>query len=105
MNDADSRHRVMLIGFDGATLDLIQPWIHSGILPNFARLMAQGACGPLESTIPPVTPAAWGTMATGVNPGKHGVYDFFARKEGSYETYIVNAGDRHGATLWGLLSE
>ncbi len=105
MNEKNSHRRVMLIGFDGATLDLIQPWVRSGILPNFARLMAEGAVGPLESTIPPVTPAAWGTMATGVNPGKHGVYDFFARRPGSYETYVVNSRDRHGPTLWGLLSE
>lgn len=104
-NNNNSHRRVMLIGFDGATLDLIQPWVQAGILPNFARLMSVGACGPLESTIPPVTPAAWGTMATGVNPGKHGIYDFFARRPGSYETYIVNARDRHGPTLWGLLSQ
>ena len=104
-NDKNSHRRVMLIGFDGATLDLIQPWVQSGILPNFARLMAEGACGPLESTIPPVTPAAWGTLATGVNPGKHGVYDFFARRLGSYDTYVVNARDRHGPTLWGLLGQ
>ncbi len=101
----ENHPRVLLIGFDGATLDLIGPWVKAGILPNFARMMSEGACGPLESTIPPVTPAAWGTLATGMNQGKHGVYDFFARREGSYETYVVNAGDRHGATLWGLLSE
>jgi predicted AlkP superfamily phosphohydrolase/phosphomutase len=94
----------MLIGFDGATLDLILPWAESGILPNFARLLSEGAYGPLRSTVPPVTPAAWSTLATGLNQGKHGVYDFFARREGSYETYVVNARDRHGATLWELLS-
>jgi predicted AlkP superfamily phosphohydrolase/phosphomutase len=105
MNEKNSHRRVMLIGFDGATLDLIQPWVQAGLLPNFARLMSVGACGPLESTIPPVTPAAWGTLATGVNPGKHGVYDFFARRPDSYETYVVNSRDRHGPTLWGLLSQ
>jgi predicted AlkP superfamily phosphohydrolase/phosphomutase len=104
-NDKNAPSRVMLIGFDGATLDLIQPWVKAGFLPNFARLMSGGACGPLESTIPPVTPAAWSTMATGMNQGKHGVYDFFARREGSYDTYVVNARDRHGATLWGLLGQ
>jgi predicted AlkP superfamily phosphohydrolase/phosphomutase len=103
--DKNSHPRVMLIGFDGATLDLIQPWVQAGLLPNFARLMSEGAYGPLESTIPPVTPAAWGTLATGVNPGKHGVYDFFARRPNSYDTYVVNARDRHGPTLWGLLGQ
>lgn len=105
VNNKNSRRRVMLVGFDGATLDLIQPWVQAGLLPNFARLMEKGAYGPLESTIPPVTPAAWGTLATGVNPGKHGVYDFFARRSNSYDTYVVNSKDRHGPTLWGLLSQ
>ena len=105
MNGNKTRPRVLLIGFDGATLDLIQPWVQAGLLPNFARLMTEGAHGPLESTIPPVTPAAWSTMATGMNQGKHGVYDFFARREGSYETYLVNTRDRHGDTIWSLLGE
>jgi predicted AlkP superfamily phosphohydrolase/phosphomutase len=95
----------MVIGFDGATLDLIRPWAEKGDLPNFQRLMTEGAWGPLQSTMPPVTPAAWGSLATGTNPGKHGLFDFYIRRAGSYKTKVVNAKDRHGATLWELLSE
>lgn len=97
--------RVLVIGFDGATLDLIRPWAAAGLLPNFQRLMERGAWGELQSTMPPVTPAAWSSMATGTNQGKHGLFDFYARREGSYETYVVNARDRHGATIWDLLSQ
>lgn len=104
-NNGSHHPRVMLIGFDGATLDLILPWVKDGILPNFARLLSEGASGPLESTVPPVTPAAWSSLATGMNPGKHGIFDFFARRKDSYESYVVNARDRHGVTLWELLSQ
>jgi predicted AlkP superfamily phosphohydrolase/phosphomutase len=97
--------RVMVIGFDGATLDLIRPWAEKGNLPHFTRLMKEGAWGPLQSTMPPVTPAAWSSLATGTNPGKHGLYDFYIRRPDSYKTKVVNAKDRHGATLWELLSE
>jgi predicted AlkP superfamily phosphohydrolase/phosphomutase len=94
----------MIIGFDGATFDLIQPWAEAGLLPTFKRLMDRGAWGPLKSTMPPVTPSAWSSMATGLNLGKHGVFDFFARKPDSYETYLVNATHRRGTPLWTLLS-
>ncbi len=104
-NGKSASRRVMIIGFDGATLDLIGPWVKAGLLPTFARLMKEGAWGPMRSTMPPVTPAAWNTMATGMNQGKHGLFDFFMRQEGSYETMLVNTTHRHGATVWGLLSE
>ncbi|HJS28492.1 MAG TPA: alkaline phosphatase family protein, partial [Anaerolineales bacterium] len=68
--------RVLIVGFDGATFDIIRPLVAQGRLPNLARLMHAGSWGPLRSTIPPVTPAAWTSFFTGKNPGKHGIYDF-----------------------------
>jgi predicted AlkP superfamily phosphohydrolase/phosphomutase len=38
-----------------------------------------------------------------MNQGKHGLFDFFGRQESSYETFVVNASHRHGASLWHLL--
>ena len=72
--------RVLVIGIDGGTFDLIRPWAEAGDLPNLARLMAEGVHGPLESTLPPVTSPAWPTFATGKNPGKHSVFDFIRPK-------------------------
>ena len=97
--------RVMIIGVDGATLQLIRPWALAGKLPTFQRLIDQGASGILQSTMPPVTPAAWSSLATGMNQGKHGLFDFFARRKDGYETMLVNATHRHGAPLWQLLGE
>ena len=55
--------RVLVIGIDGGTLDLIRPWAEEGHLPSLARLMTEGAWGRLESTLPPVTSPAWPTFA------------------------------------------
>jgi predicted AlkP superfamily phosphohydrolase/phosphomutase len=95
--------RVLIVGIDGATFDLIRPWAETGDLPNLARLMAEGVHGPLASTLPPVTSPAWPTFATGVNPGKHGVFDFIRPMGGQFE--LVNATSIRTPTLWQLLSE
>ena len=71
-------NRIFLLGWDGATFDLIRPWVAQGKLPNIARLMETGVHGPLRSTIPPWTFPAWTSFMTGKNPGKHGIFDFFA---------------------------
>jgi len=72
--------RVLVLGLDGATLDIIEPLARSGRLPHFAKLMEEGAWGVLESTLPPVTIPAWVSMMTGKNPGRLGVYDLLRRQ-------------------------
>lgn len=68
--------KTMIIGLDGATFDLMRPFVEDGRLPNFKYLMEHGAWGELESTYPPVTAAAWPSFMTGENPGKHGILKF-----------------------------
>ena len=69
-------NRVLIIGLDGATLDLIRPWAEEGKLPQLARMMREGVSGELRSTVPPVTAPAWTSFMTGKNPGRHGVFHF-----------------------------
>jgi predicted AlkP superfamily phosphohydrolase/phosphomutase len=71
-----SKGKVIIIGVDGATFDLIRPWAKEGRLPNFAMLITEGSHGILKSTLPPMSPPAWTSFQTGVNPGKHGVFQF-----------------------------
>lgn len=97
--------QVIVIGLDGATFDLIKPWTDQGKLPTLARLMEVGAWGDLVSTIPPHSPAAWSTFATGLNPGKHGIIDFRKRKIGTYETPLINGQHRSGQPIWKILSD
>lgn len=72
----ENNHKVAVIGLDGATFDLLNPWINQGKLPTFKKLMDMGCWGPLESTLPPLSPPAWTSFMTGKNPGKHGIFDF-----------------------------
>ena len=96
--------RLLVIGLDGATLDLVRPWAAAGRLPVLARLMAAGAWGPLRSTLPAATFPAWTSLVTGVNPGRHGVLDFTERVPGTYRVRFVNGSYRRVPALWTRLS-
>lgn len=99
-----STQRVMVIGLDGATFDLMRPWLAEGKLPAIARLMREGAAGEMASVPNMNSGAAWATFATGLNPGKHGVYWLVEYKPNSYELQPTNALSRHGETIWARLS-
>lgn len=71
-----SQLRTLIIGLDGATFDLVNPLVRAGYLPTLARLMEQGAHGPLHAWPNMNSAAAWSSMITGYNPGQHGIYDF-----------------------------
>lgn len=103
--NGDTPNKVLVLGLDGATFELIKPWAAAGYLPTLKKLMEQGAHGSLRSTTPPMTGPAWTSFATGVNPGKHRLYDWIARDEGSYTFSPVTALDMEAPTLYTLLSE
>ncbi len=96
---------LLIVGFDGATWDLINPWIDRGWLPNLQRLRERSISGPLTSTVPPVTLPSWTTFMTGVNPGKHGIFDFTRRDLGTYNVRFVNSTFRKVPTIWQRLSD
>lgn len=96
------RNRVLLIGLDGATWDLIGPWVGEGKLPTFERITRIGAHGVLDSTIPPHTAPGWTTAFTGVNPGKHNVFDFWFPN--GYGRRYASFYDWKAEPLWRILS-
>ena len=96
--------RLIILGFDGFTPELAFPWARAGLLPNLARLMERGAWGPLRSVVHPITPAAWTSMLTGVNPGRHGVYDFGVRQHDSYELRLTDSRDIACDDIFDILS-
>lgn len=68
--------RVLVIGLDGATYDLLTPWARSGRMPNLAKLMQNSALAIVNSTKPYITPVAWTTFQTGCDPADHGILDY-----------------------------
>ena len=96
--------KVFVLGLDGATMDIIKPLVDKDQLPAFKRLMQRGVYGKLRSVVPPLSPPAWVSLATGKNPGKNGIIGFTRMLPGSYELKLVNGGDNRSKTLWKLLS-
>ena len=68
--------RVLIIGLDGATFDVLGPMMQAGRMPRLKEFIERGTSGVLRSTTPPITPAAWTTFMTGKGPGLHGIIDF-----------------------------
>ena len=98
--------KALVIVLDGATLDLLAPWMADGKLSLLARLFREGAGGVLQSTVPWATPTAFASFATGTNPGKHGVYDFGRLIGQDYTAFVpTNGADVCGRTLWHILSD
>ena len=77
--------RMLVIGLDGATWDLIKPWADEGKLPTFKKLMENGVWGELESTVPPWTVPAWNCLSAGKRPENLGLTTFLQRETGSYK--------------------
>ena len=98
----DSKTKLMVIGLDGATLDLLLPWARDGELPAFGKLLNESAWRPLESTRPPLTCPAWPAFYTGKNPGKLGAMDFMGGDGGSR---IVSYADIRGVAFWDVAAQ
>ena len=76
--------KLVILGFDGMDPHLLQQWMSEGKMPNIARLAKQGGFYPLQTTHSPESPTAWASFATGVNAGKHNIYDFLVRDTTTY---------------------
>jgi predicted AlkP superfamily phosphohydrolase/phosphomutase len=98
--------RILVIGLDGATFEVIDPLIKEGKLPTIGRLLREGSHAILESTPFPHSAPAWTSCMTGVNPGKHGVFGFGVRDDqNNYRFQLPNSTTVKAKTLPRLLSE
>ena len=99
---------VLTIGIDGGTFKTLQPMMDLGIMPRLKEAMARGTYALAESVIPTNSAAAWSSIMTGLNPGKHGIFYFneLERTEaGPKWGRIVNFSSIHGTTLWKILGD
>jgi predicted AlkP superfamily phosphohydrolase/phosphomutase len=93
--------RVLIVGWDGADWQLVDRYLAR--LPNLRSLLERGVGLKLHSTTPCITPVAWPSMFTGLNPGKHGVFDWTVGFPWTGSRPVVSA-DIGGEPLWNLLS-
>jgi len=97
--------RVLIIGLDGATFDVLNPLMEAGRMPHLRRLIETGTSGILDSTKPPITPAAWTTFMTGKGPGRHGIIDFEKYDIVSHRLTFNSTFEIREKTIWDILSE
>ena len=83
--------RAVIVGFDGMDPELANRFMDEGRMPHFAQMCDRGTFRPLRTTFPAISPVAWSTFQTGVNPGKHNIYDFLARDANNYLPYLSSA--------------
>jgi predicted AlkP superfamily phosphohydrolase/phosphomutase len=91
--------KVLVIGLDAATMDLIEPWAEAGYLPTLASLMREGASARLLSTPNMHSASAWTSILTGLNPGRHGLFVFSDRDFATGRQEFFKGGDRAGEII------
>lgn len=92
--------RVVVLGYDMGDGDLIRALAREGLLPNFAALIDGGTWVELESTARVLHTSTWPTFATGVLPGRHGVYYPYQPAPGFQEAQLVRADQYGASTFW-----
>lgn len=80
--------RVVVLGFDGMDYTMARQLMAAGEMPNFERLVAQGSGQPLGTSVPPLSPVAWSTFITGMDPSGHGIFDFIHRHPETLFPYL-----------------
>ena len=98
------KRKAVIIWVDAGTFTVINPLLKRGKIPAFQRIIKEGTSGQLISTIPPHTALAWASFATGVNPGKHGVYGFWHVGKRASMIYNNSYSIRR-ETLWSMLNK
>ena len=91
--------RVIVVGFDGLDPEILSGLLSQGKVPNIAGLIEEGGFKRMRSTCPPISPVAWSSFSTGVNPGKHNIFDFLAPERKTYMSKLSSA-DIRPPTKW-----
>ncbi len=81
---SDFQDKIVILGFDGLSPQIVERLMQQGKLPNFSRLKEKGDFHTLATTNPPQSPVAWTGFSTGQNPGKNGIFEFITRDPKTY---------------------
>ncbi|MBH04869.1 MAG: hypothetical protein CMJ20_00960 [Phycisphaeraceae bacterium] len=101
---APSPPPVLLVSIDGLEWDVMLPLLRDGKMSNTAKLMERGNYGLLETFEPTLSPVIWTSIATGKNPGKHGISNFAKHQPGKPAQLFSNS-DRKTKAIWNIASD
>jgi predicted AlkP superfamily phosphohydrolase/phosphomutase len=96
----EMRKKAAIIGLDGVPRELIKDLTSRDVMPNLKEIMSQGTLHRMKSSQPPNSAVSWTSMATGVNPGVHGVYGFTDFIQGTYNTCYHHTSKLKAPTFW-----
>ncbi|MDH3216218.1 MAG: alkaline phosphatase family protein [Candidatus Krumholzibacteria bacterium] len=97
--------KVVFVGVDGADWHIIDELIAQNRLPNFKKLVREGASGPLTSIEPLLSPLIWTTMATGRLPEEHGILNFTVADPETGKKLPISRLYRKVDAFWNILSD
>jgi len=112
-----ARRRVVVLGADGMDPRIFERLLKEGRMPNMAAVAERGGYARMGTTIPAESPVAWSSFATGMNPGKHGIFDFLHRNPLNYTPTVAPVSvrmkfgkpepvnNRTGVSVWKVLSD
>jgi predicted AlkP superfamily phosphohydrolase/phosphomutase len=92
--------RVVVVGLDGLDPDRVRRLMSEGRLPHLKLLAERGTFTNLATTLPPISPVAWSSFQTGVNPGKHNIFDFLNRNLRTYLPELSSTRIDQGGRGW-----
>jgi len=90
----------LLLGLDGVDFEFL--CAHHSDLPTIDALLSESVYGRLESTIPPVTSAAWTAGLSGMSPARTGITDFDTAAERA-DTSVVSSTDVAVPRAWDVV--
>ncbi len=101
----NSIRRLLLIGWDAADWQMIDPLIEAGKMPNLSRLIEGGVMASVATLQPIVSPMLWTSIATGKLADQHGILGFLEpdRLHSTLGVRPVSAASRRVKALWNLL--
>ena len=102
---ADTRPRLLLIGWDAADWQVIHPLVDAGLMPNLERLINAGTIGNLASLSPMLSPILWTSIATGKRAYAHGVRGFVEPMPDRSGIRPVGTRTRTCKALWNILAQ
>lgn len=91
-----------MLGLDGVGADVLTMLAGEGLTPNLARLVSEGAFGPLKATVPPITGPSWLGVATGLDVDQTGIADFLVRRPPLVDLRPIGSREFRGRSIWDL---
>lgn len=96
------KKKVLLIGWDAADWEIINPLLEEGKMPALQRLINRGVKGNLSTLNPPYSPMLWTSVATGKTADKHGVLGFIEIDTDQQVVRPVTVTQRKSRALWNI---